>query len=246
MSLYNPSEFLQVIKEDMGVKDIVLPVSDAKLYQRFLKSSLPEFSVRAPYVKTIHIDSNNFIHEGAHTPNGTEYLYQIPKEEYLGYTLLGVCRVDTSHPNGYMDAYVPNGMQLDPYDAIAFMSEISLMATSARSMGRAPTRKFVKPDKLFIWNAWAGGSYEVDILLCHDPALTTVSDTAFTNLRELATYDLESYMYNLLKRKDHLDVGVGSFDLKIDEWQDAGNRFRELLKEWDISANIDYDSINFY
>lgn len=247
MSLYNPSTFLQVVKEDMNVRDIVLPVTDQQLYQRFIKSSLAEFSQLSPYVQTIRLSDANMTSKfGTNTYDGIQYRYEIPSSTYEGLTLLGVSRMDVCHPNGYSDSYVPNGLYMDPIDAITMLSSVSAAATTAQTMGRAPTRHFTKPNILEVWNAWMGGEYEVDICCTHDPSLTTISETSFTNLRELATYDLEAYLYGLLKRKDQLEVGVGSVNLRIDEWSGAYDKFRDLLKEWGQDANLDYDSINWY
>ena len=48
MGLYNLSEFLSVVKEDIGIRDIPLPVDDAELVKRFDNSALKSFSIRYP------------------------------------------------------------------------------------------------------------------------------------------------------------------------------------------------------
>ena len=48
MGLYNLSEFITTIKEDIGIKDIPLPVSDNDIIDRFKRSVLADFSVIYP------------------------------------------------------------------------------------------------------------------------------------------------------------------------------------------------------
>ena len=68
-----------------------------------------------------------------------------------------------------------------------------------------------------------------------------------THLRQLAVLDLEEYLYNQLKRKDQLDVGVGTINLKIDEWANARDEKKQLLETWDNEgANLDIDPINYF
>lgn len=247
MTLYNASTFLQLIKEDIGLKDIVLPVSDAVLYKRFIQSSLAEFSILAPRIKTAHLSDNDMVQKHySQTANGYCYEYIIPKSFYLGNTLLGVCRLDVEHPNAAGDYYFPRNIDYNPLDLIDGISSMQLSASIAGSIGHGATRKFTKPNKLSVWNAWNGGYFEVDLMLSHDPALTTIPETAFSQLRELAKYDLEFFLYNELKRKNQLEVVIGMLNLGIDDWSGSGDRFRELIKEWRQDANLDYDSINYW
>ena len=60
-------------------------------------------------------------------------------------------------------------------------------------------------------------------------SLSTIRDTAMMTFRELATYDLGAYMYNIIKRKDKMDVGTGSIDLKIDDLEDYANRKKDFI-----------------
>ena len=50
MALYTPSKFLTLLKQDIGIKGIPLPVDDKALYDRFCESALKEFSIRSPRI----------------------------------------------------------------------------------------------------------------------------------------------------------------------------------------------------
>ena len=251
MSLYNPSEFLQKIKEDAEISDIPLPVTDDVLYSRIINSSLKEFSQVYPYIKTIIIGENeidkNMGSYMTYDSHGYKVRYIIPEHQYSPLTLLGIARTEPAKMASYADYYVPqNGIGLSPEDMIMALSSIQTASTIGTVVGRAPTGKFIKPNKVEIYNGWTSGYYEVDLKLSHDPSLSTIPETAFSSLIELATYDIEWFLYGKLKRKNNVETGVGTYDLKIDDWADSKNKFKDLLKEWKNDANLDYDSICYW
>ena len=49
-----------------------------------------------------------------------------------------------------------------------------------------------------------------------------------------------------MKRIQDLETGVGSINLRIDNWENAANEKRDLLRDWDENANLDLDAINFF
>ena len=113
-------------------------------------------------------------------------------------------------------------------------------------MGHAPTFRFDPPNKLIIYNGWTGGSYRIEVGMLHDPSLSTIPPGAMTHLRQLAVLDIEEYLYNKMKRIQDLDTGVGTINLRIDNWENAASEKRDLLREWDESVNIDLDCINYF
>lgn len=247
MSLYNISEFLTVIKEDMGIKNIPLPVDDAELLKRMGNSALKEFSVRAPRAETILLNESDIITPNEVNAYNRRVTYRLPTHKFTGSVILGVTRIDLATPMEYSNYYIPQGLWMSPDMLLGAIGDVKIAASMASNMGKAPTFKFTKPDKLMIYNGWYNGTYEVDILLSHDISLSTIPDTAFTHLRQLCVLDLEEYLYGQLKRSDNADVGIGNIQLKIDNWENAGEKKLELLKEWDENgANLDIDSVSYF
>lgn len=251
MSLYNPSEFLQKIKEDAEISDIPLPVTDDQLYKRIISSSLKEFSQIHPFIKTIIIGENEIADKErvgmSYDCHGYKITYIIPEHQYYPLTLLGVARTEPAKMTSYSDGYIPQGgFGMSVEELILSLSEIQSASTTESFMGKTPTGRFIKPNKIDIYNGWMYGYYEVDLKLSHDPSLSTISDTAFSSLIELATYDIEWFLYGKLKRKNNVETGVGAYDLKIDDWANSKDKFRELIKEWKNDSNLDYESINYW
>ena len=246
MGLYNLSDFITTIKEDIGIKDLPLPVSDQELIDRFDRSVLTDFSLINPRVETCMI-SDDDLTEKAKESIHTFYEYKIPKWVYDGTVILSVSNFDVVRPNGYSDFFIPNANWSTPDAVIAAMADVRMAAGVASNLAKAPTWQFKKPNIIQVYNGWAGGIYEVELLVKHDLSLSTIEDGSFMDLRELAALDMKMYLYNLLKRKDSLEVGVGSIQLKIDDWSNAEQDKKELLRTWrEDGANLDFDHVRYY
>jgi hypothetical protein len=69
---------------------------------------------------------------------------------------------------------------------------------------------------------------------------------AFTDLRKLAVLDMKAYLYNEFKRRDNLDVIIGTTQLKIDDWANADADKQTLLDSWRDECNLDVDHIRYF
>ena len=246
MGLYNLSEFITTVKEDIGINDIPLPVTDKDLIDRFRRSALADFSTVYPCVKKCYVSDDDLTEQSKNSHN-MFYEYKIPKWVYDGTDILSVTRFEVARPNGYSDFYIPNANWSSPDSIIAAMADMRLAAGLSSSLAKAPTFEFTKPNLLRVYNGWAGGVYEVELLLRHDLSLHSVPDGAFPDLRQLTVLDMKAYLYNKLKRKDRLDVGVGTIELHIDDWSNAESDRLALLKEWrEEGANLDFDHMQYY
>jgi hypothetical protein len=249
MSLYTLSEFMTLLKEDIGIRDIPLPVSDEDLVKRFQNSSLKEFSTRYPRREKVLITDEDREKQTPYVTPKHPVIYHIPKSVYEDTSCRSVLMVtsfEITRPTGYADMYVPGGIWAGADTTIETLADIRIAAQLGSAMSRAMTYEFRQPDIIYVYDGWMGGVYEAEVGLMHDINLSTIPDTAFTNLRELATYDLEAYLYSQFKRKDNLDLGVANIDLKTEEWQSAGENMRNLLKEWDQTVNLDLEQIQYW
>jgi hypothetical protein len=238
------SELITQIKDDIGITDLPKPFDDIQLANRIKTSALRDFSTRYPNIVEFTIGSPDMLSEGSYDASGTKYA--IPKAIYEGSKVLMVTQVLPKRPNGYSDMYVPQGAFYSPDQTIMSIASIRVAAANAQSVAKALTWKFVAPDVLTIYNGWSAGTYDVTAGLMHDESLSTIPDTAFTNFRDLAELDIKEFLYNRLKRKNNLDIGIGNIDLKIDDWQDAGREKKDLLKDWDEDGNLNLDSIIYF
>lgn len=248
---YTLSEIVTLCKQNMGLRDLPKPVTDQEMLWRLQHSALKEFSVRSPYISQYMIGECNRLcksYSGVATNHTNTYsqVYKIPKTYYQEHTILGIPYVEIQRPNGYNDLYVPQGMIGDPASIMAGLASIQAVGAMARKMTHALTWDFRQPDILILYNGWSGGTYEVELAMDHDPSLSTIPPSAFPTFIELCQYDLEEYLYQKLKRVQNLDLGVGSVELKIDEWADSSNKKKDLLNELDETCALDYEHIQYF
>lgn len=243
--LYTYSEFLTQIKEDIGIKDVPLPVDDEALTKRFITSALREFSVRYPKKDEIIIDESMAIDLSSRTKYGS-ITYIIPEKYYHGSQILDVLSLNSTGYSSTENFYNPTLFIGSADQIIESIADIKMAASLGSIYGHAPTFRFDPPNKLTIYDGWTSGSYRVEIALIHDPSLSTVPPGAMTHLRQLAILDMEEYLYNKMKRIQELETGVGTINLRIDNWENAASEKRELLRDWDESASLDRDTINFF
>lgn len=246
MSLYTLSEFLSIIKENVLGDDIPSPVSDEELLTRFERSALRLFSQVYPKMTTFVLGEEHLIRTSDQDSH-RYYEYQIPKYVYQGSVIIDITHIDSARTGGYGDTYVPEYSLADAAQLIAAVADVQMQAAMASNIARNPTKEFIKPDICRVYNGWGYGSYEIELLLSHDLSLSSIPDDAFMDLEELATLDIGEYLYNKLKRKDGIDTGVGASQLKIDEWANARQEKRDLLKSWrEEGANLSFQHITRY
>ena len=255
---YNLSEFLELLKMDLGIRDLPKPVTDQDLVNRIKLSALAEFNQRYPKQVTFMMTEDDRITNSpaysyagdglnGNSRENTAMKYAIPYQYWEGSTIMGITNITQGRPNAYSDWYVPQGWYSDPITAISNIADIRLTASISSAMTPAMTFEFEKPNYIYIYNGWSSGIYTVRIRVAHDISLSTIPETAMTNFRLLCRYDLEAYLYNLLKRKNRIDTGVGSIELNIDDWSGSQEKFDELLRTWDEEgANLDIDDIFYF
>lgn len=245
------SEIITLCKQDMGLRDLPKPVTDEEIQWRLVHSALKDFSIRYPYTAKFLIGENNKMckpYVGVPTNHTNTYsgVYQIPKHYYQEQIIFSVTNVEIMRPNGYNDLYVPQGMIGDPASIMMGLASIQAVGAMARQMTHALTWDFKAPDILIVYNGWTGGNYEIELAMSHDPSLSTIPPSTLPTFRELCLYDMEEFIYNKLKRVQSLDLGVGSIELKIDDWADAGSKRQELLKELDETCALDFEHIQYF
>lgn len=243
--LYTISELLTQIKEDIGEEDLPMPVDDATLVKRIEQSALKIFSLYYPEIRTVFLTYKDIIDESYRTLNGG-VLYQIPEKYYQDRTITGVYYLDTAAIGSVDSTYLPN-VTLDGADSIlGSIADIQMASALGGMIAHAPTYQFIQPNKIMIYNGWFMGSYLIDIGLSHDISLTTIPPTAMGSFKKLATLDIEEYLYNKLKRKENLEVGVGNISLKIENWENAASEKKDLLERWDEDAALNLDGISYF
>lgn len=246
--LWTLQELIQLVKDDLGLRDLPAPITDKDLLRRFETSCLREFSVVCPRLETFNMGRDDLTDPPqsyyAHT---TGIKYRIP--EYFirqGMKILAVTKIEPLRMSGYADCMWP-GIGFDPFDVMESVTSIQAAAAVGQNVTSAMTWHWDSlKNEITLYHGWSTISYKVTVTVCHDVSLSTVPPTADSTLRRLAKLDLGEYIYNELKRKNNIDTGAGNITLNIDELADYGRQKEDFLRDLMEDANLDVESIMYF
>lgn len=248
---YTLSEVLTIVKQNIGMRDLPKPITDADLQWRLEHVVLKLFSEVYPYKSRFLLGEADRLckpYSGVPVSNITSYssIYRVPKHIYQEHHILDVTYVDIQRPSGYNDLYVPQGMFADPASTMAAVASMQAVAAISKNFTHALTWDFKQPDIIVLYNGWTGGTYEVEITMDHDPSLSTIDPGATDFFLQLAEYDLGAYIYQKLRRVQNVDVGIGTVELGLDFLADYADKRRQLLDEASESAALDQLHVQFF
>lgn len=245
MSLYTLDEFFARLMDDLEWEDLPLPCTNQQLMDHFERSVLKPFSQFAPRQEKIRFGEEARVQL---PPNSASFRrYRLPMYMYPGATCFGVACVEPVSNLGYSDEFGGIPFMGMPDQMLMAMADIRMYSSLGAASNRSLTTDFKKPDILDLYGGCYGTAYEAIMLLSHDLSLSTVPDSAFEDLYELALLDTQAYFYSKLMRKEGLDTGVGQIQLKIDQWSNAKEERKALLQKWrDEGYNIDINSLQFF
>ena len=246
--LWTAQELIQLVKDDMGLRDLPPTVTDQELLDRFTNSCLKEFSLIYPRLETFNMGRDDLLDPpNAYYSHSGGIRYRIPK--YItaqNMEILSVLKIEPLRINGFSDCLWP-GIGFSPYDVMTSVTSIQAAAAVGQNVVNSLTWAYDSLKNIIVlYHGWSTISYRVRISVAHDPSLSTVPPTAMSTLRELATYDLGQYIYNTMKRKNNVDTGVGTITLNIDDFADYGSKKRDLLEKLSEDANLDVDELEYF
>lgn len=246
--LWTAQQLIQLVKDDLGLRDLPPTVTDVELLNRFKTSCLKEFSLIYPKLETFNMGREDLVDK---TEAYRSYIpgvrYRIPLYITKQFEVLSITDIEPLKASGYADVMWPFGAELDPAYIMMDVASIQAAATVGQNVVHALTWDYDSMRNwITLYHGWSTASYKVECAVCHDESLSSVPPTAMSTLRELAQYDLGQYIYNTIKRKNSIDTGVGTITLNIDDFQDYGSRKRELLEKLSEDANLDIDSIDYF
>ena len=244
--VWNIQELIQVIKDDLGLRDLPPAITDADIIKRIERSSLKDFSIIYPRQETFRIGINDMVDPCDRLyVKTTGIRYYIPKHFLMQYNPITCISVDVC--NAYQGGLVwPYNLGYSPDDIMTGVAGIKALAGVAGNLCNAITHRYDNTKNwIIVYNGWTESTYEVMMGVMHDINLATIPNTAMLTFRDLATNDVGSYLYNTLMRRDNIDTGVGTIDLKIDRLADCAQRYKDLIKELSDEANLDMDEMEW-
>lgn len=246
--LWTAQELIQLVKDDMGLRDLPPTVTDQDLLNRFKTSCLKEFSLIYPRIETFNMGREDLVDKTeAYRSMIPGVRYKIPRFVTAQMDILGIMKVEPLRSSGYTDLMWPYGVGFAPDQVMSSVSAIKAAAATGMNMVNSLTFEYDSmKQQITLYHGWSTGSYKVRATVLHDPSLSTVPPTAMSTLRELATYDLGQYIYNTLKRKNNIDTGVGNITLNIEEFSDYGSKKKDMIDKLSEDANLDFEEIEYF
>lgn len=237
----NISELLTSIKMDLGIYGLRLPYEnpDQALMDVINLKTIKTFSTFYPYVTTKSVDLTKELK--CEKEEYTESVYIIPE-------LFGDREIMYIRSINLKSKLLGNGFISPTFDG-SIETYNMLMLTQANanlaSVAAPPiTFKFVKPNKLYLYNvATAYGVIDIEFGIEHAANLSTIPMTAYDSFYELALLDIKRFLYNTLKHYTELQTAYGNINLRIDDWSNAESDRKDLIERWRDVYHLDTESL---
>lgn len=247
MAFHDKNHLLRMMKGDLGVMAIPLPISDEELYQLIiLDRTLPTFSQVCPLIEKVIMDiqtdavpdREDPVHiDGDSTTINT--LLRIPPVK--PYRILGVASV---RPHNRL-SNLSMSSSFETLESYQDLAQAQSLADLSSLMIPPMTFEYKAPDKVRLYNNHTYTSkLEVEVKYEHHPELFTIPDTARESFYKLALLDAKSWFYTNMNQFSEFETAYGHVTLKnIEEWSGADDKREELLNNWDETYHMDQPNI---
>lgn len=231
----NISKVISALKMQNGLYSITLPFKDpttneATPIENIIKEvietiTIPTYSQYVPWIRECDEDLKNM-----KLVDRKNNIYLLP--QYLRMTpILYVISVYFPYSGG-QDWY----SCINPIYGVAGAAQGVITGQSFNMLTGAlqaePTFEYLGHDKIKLYG-FPRVTLNFKVACEHTPNLETIEDSCYTSFMQLATLDLQQFLWNTLKMYNPIATAHGEYNLKIDQYEQAESQRRELLNEWD-------------
>ena len=235
MSVFkNKAHMMKLIKQQLGIYSIKLPISDNDLMNDvIIDDTLLTYSIYFPLVKNIPCDLNQIRVkvDRDNTTSDVSNIYEIPqifpKDEEGERTILGIENVIPFNDMRYQS--VQSAFQtIESFQALAISQAIgNLESVQEPSF----VVEFIPPNRFRINH----GTYYKDRVILkveytYSKELYDIPMPQRDTFFDLAMLDVKRFLYNNLKYWDGFETAIARFSLKIEEWSSAESDRKEFLE----------------
>ena len=232
-----PNTLLNRAKRKLGIKTFILPLSDEELLDILYEDTMPTFNRFYPRSAILKLDLNSLEpaeYATASLPQVSygRRAYHIDITQY-GSDLEIIDIEDVQSVNSDLSDYrvynvgFQNGYDLF-MDAFANASLMAMLSTPIIFYYQAPDILVLDEPGIINRNI-----VSVTFLLNHASDLSTIKNTYYDKLNALFMLDLQITLFACMKHMDKIDTTFGQIDLKIDSWENAEDKRKELETEWE-------------
>lgn len=251
--LMNISRLISTVKMDLGllaVNTVFKQPIEEVVHEIVSTKTIPIFSLYCPLKegKYINLSQLQQVRISENSVYGVELI--LPNSVMMR-KLLYVTRIDYTEDNANVSGSMGNsyyGYGFDTFDTgfghtnlygghagIYGLANSTQLAQAADNllnvMTKRMTFRYIEPNRLRIFNSPAGHQiFYVTFAYEHDPNCETIPDSAYQSFLELAELDIKATLYQSMKYYHNLNSAYGQIDLKIDEWSNAENERKEVIR----------------
>lgn len=113
----------------------------------------------------------------------------------------------------------------------------------AGQMRSEPTFEYLGENKIQLFG-WPKTILEFELACEHEPNGETIPSSCYDSFMELATLDLQVFLWNTLRHYKELPTAFGNIQINSDDWQGADDKRTALLNEWRDRYHVD-EASNF-
>lgn len=250
----NAARMYRRLKRDIGSYGIALPIDNLDEYMMEVieDTTLPVFSIYEPREEPLVASTTEFKRDFNDTGDGCD-VYLLPESMFVGREVLYVRRVEyATDTTEYYSRYVPNSttarMGVMGNTGVSLL-EGMILANAEKPISDTAinpvTFKYLYPRKLCIYDALVSTRLKITLACEHDTSLQSIPPTAGESFYSLALLDVEAALYQLVKPHEEIKGAYDNTELKIEDWKNAKQERKELLKEWDDLYGLDQGSLDF-
>lgn len=251
----------QIVDEVMnlaGMKNdfVYYSMTPFDIQEYILDHTLPEYSRILPYVEEMIVSfRTEDILENDDLKNSgpSKVVYAIPKElrevSRNGMTIYSIGHLEEVPGANTIGTGIPGGLGMLNYTSLD-SSSMNIPVQGYRAMNAAfaiprYTCSFQAPNKIVVDNGYgimnSNNKYKIRVSFMHPRNLKTLTGGQYATFRQLAYYDVVSYILdNELKYMDQINLGNSTTDLKLALYEDVQSERLKFLE--DLRSKKVYDS----
>jgi hypothetical protein len=215
-----PTSLLRYLKRKLGASHRPLPLNDKDILDIVMEESIYTFSKYYPLMWGFDIDPIK------DKVPGKEGVYFIRSKETEGVELLGVAKVFRGET-----MYNTRRIFMDSAGNAANVQ----MLTDLLSFTDIPdTFEFIPPNKVEVFPKFIDSrGFMVVGKIVHPKHFGTIPLSLREEFFKLAEYDVKDSLWQILKRMGNMNTAFATLDLKLEDLEQAEDRKKELLDDWD-------------
>ena len=239
------AHLIKMIKMHCGIYSIKLPFSDKELFDDIIiGDTLDTFSNYYPRVFTFTCELNQLRVKNARNSTSSDYsdVYEFPNiEAFDGSShILGIQKITPYNDLRY-EATVQSYETIESFQALAVAQGIANLS----SVMEAPMYfEYLGGRRFRVTNGtYYKNRVVIYINMSYNEELFDIPPGYRNSFSALAELDIRRNIFNNLKYWEELNTAVGSYRLRVEDFQNAEDQRNELLDQWNESHHLEAGSI---